>query len=171
MSAGLNLRLINDNLMNRLTTLIETSGWNDAGRSNSPVEVINEDPDLEAPIEPNDNALIPNQVTLSIEGQRFFPGEIGSDLVEAQSVCIVDVFGENAATALHLIGDITAEFKSPDRLDVYDLTQDPTPTDPMFYCNLDNFFSEKPHLQRDKSRKNWWVLSFVVERDTYASQL
>ncbi len=165
MSAGLNLRLMNDTVIQRVNAVIAAGGWNDAGRVNLPVDVVDTPPvDQDDPIEPN-------MVGISLEDQRFWGGEIGSDLTDQNVVCVIDIIAESNPIGLHLVGDLTAEFKSNDMLHVYDLTQNPVPSEQLFYCDIENLFQEKAHISRDKSRQHWWVISFVLSRSVNASEL
>lgn len=162
MSAGLNLRLVSDNVYNLVDELISDGDWNDTGRANKTVTVINTPLDSGELIEPN-------LVSVVMEDINHADVEIGSNLTDQRMTFVVDIIAENQSVGLHLAGDITAMFQSLYNFPVYDLTL-ATPT-VLFYCDIEGVVQERNRMYESKYAKFWWVVSFVVERSAMADSL
>lgn len=163
MSAGTNLRYITDSLFDGLESHLNTTlGWNDAGRYNKPVQILNEPLDW-------DVALEPNAVALSLEDIYHEDQEIGSDLTEQRMTFAIDVLAENTAIGTALTGDITAWLLSTYRFPVYNGSE-ATPS-VLFNCDIEGVVQERNRVYENKYAQYLWVISFFVVRSEYASQL
>lgn len=160
MSAGENLRFINDSLFNLIDAHIDSLGWNDSGRFNKPVTVEPNE------IEPEET-LEPNIVGLSAEDILHDDVELGSNMTDQTITFAIDILAESKPVGLHLVGDLSAYIQSLYNFPVYDLSL-ATPTI-SFYCDIEGVVVERNRFYENKHGKYWWVISFHVVRTEFAS--
>lgn len=168
-SAGQNLRFINDNLRGYINTHIDSLGWNDADRFNKPVVIMEEQLEPEQMILQSKKPLEPNAVSLSMEDMSFEDMEMGSDLVDQRIFFVVDIYAESVPVGTQLAGDLTAFAQSLAVFPVNDLSVSPSPL--LFNCEIESVVAERNRLYEQKYGKYWWVITFLVSRAQFASSL
>lgn len=96
---GIRQRLIRDSIYYMLYDALEQRGWFDAGRRHMPISFTGD-------ITPQDEEIVFNTITLSLEDTDDSEAELGSTMVETTTTLYVDFFAENDSVGTELIHDV-----------------------------------------------------------------
>ena len=160
---GLRMRLISDNFFEMVRQALEDRHWFDSGRQHEPLELVRGEVQWTDPI--NVNTLAISDVDINDADL-----EMGSNYTEDTWTMYVDFYAESDSLGLDVAGDIRDILRgkipsigrSRPVLQVYDLTQDPVPPDPIFYCDIEAVTMDRSHNASRVQSYHWFSISCRV---------
>lgn len=162
-TGGLRDRLIRDAVATVVKDGLTTIGWFDEDRRHAPI-VWRDDPVTDV-----DEVVPLNTLSVVSEDMSDAEIELGTTLTEDRWEFWVDFYAESVDVGKQLIGDVRDILRGKDIagrtapiIAVFDVTQDPVPTEPAFYVEIENVETDRSRTATRPFEQFWFTCTFHV---------
>lgn len=155
LTGGLRDRMILESIQRLIEAELTTLGWFNPGRAHSDITLKQGFPDEKENIPPN-------TIAFSNGDGRKIGGELGSGMTEWATPLFIDMFSDNEAVAIEVMGDIVEYLRLNPSLPVRDYGTVGEPID--FHMVVDTWSLENRRSQRPTNpwQRHWRVVAFEV---------